>query len=126
MYMKKLLTRLSFALCPSVFMIAGDKTRNCWKWVRHLNVQTPYKYQLAVNNSRVCVCRASINQFLPNTWWILGQHTITTTDHSQQQRARSPVIVDDEEGHLIYKNGDNLADRCSWTSYILQMITYSF
>ncbi|XP_050534347.1 dual specificity protein kinase CLK2-like [Daktulosphaira vitifoliae] len=26
-------------------------------------------------------------------------------------RARSPVIVDDEEGHLIYKNGDNLADR---------------
>ncbi|CAI6368743.1 unnamed protein product [Macrosiphum euphorbiae] len=37
--------------------------------------------------------------------------SILTSSVSSGQRARSPVIVDDEEGHLIYKNGDNLADR---------------
>ncbi|VVC41240.1 Hypothetical protein CINCED_3A006422 [Cinara cedri] len=37
-------------------------------------------------------------------------HRHKDRSHSKQ-RARSPVIEDDEEGHLIYKNGDNLADR---------------
>ncbi|XP_050428328.1 dual specificity protein kinase CLK2 isoform X2 [Adelges cooleyi] len=37
--------------------------------------------------------------------------SILTSSANFGQRARSPVIVDDEEGHLIYKNGDSLADR---------------
>lgn len=64
---------------------------------------------------RVCMCagRLLINSYqIHDEYWDNSQLR-QLCDHPQQQRARSPVIVDDEEGHLIYKNGDSLADRCS-------------
>lgn len=63
--------------------------------------------------ARVCAGHLKINSYQIHDEYWDNARLRQLCDHSQQQRARSPVIVDDEEGHLIYKNGDNLADRCS-------------
>lgn len=34
------------------------------------------------------------------------------------QSSRAPSVEDDEEGHLIYRLGDVLQDRCSWIHFV--------
>lgn len=39
--------------------------------------------------------------------------TASETESSTKQGSRAPSVEDDEDGHLIYRNGDVLQDRCS-------------
>lgn len=44
--------------------------------------------------------------------WCERQRTTWRIDDKQSSRA--PSVEDDEEGHLIYRSGDVLQDRCVW------------
>lgn len=35
------------------------------------------------------------------------------------QSSRAPSVEDDEDGHLIYRTGDILQDRCSWIPHFV-------
>jgi len=90
MYMKKVVNEAFLCLVSFCLYDCGDKTRNCWKWV-HLNVQIPYEYQSAVNNSRVCVCRASINHSyqIHDEYWDNNYGNCLITLNSNEQEVQS-------------------------------------
>lgn len=71
----------------------------------------------------------------PSVWWLTFRNVLILQRRLQcdgdddgelyercrwvQQSSRAPSVEDDEEGHLIYRTGDILQDRCSWINISL-------
>lgn len=53
-------------------------------------------------------------------WHIFGEHF--KWSHSFNEQAIKPPIQDDADGHLIYRTGDMLHNRCSWYYILMQFI----
>lgn len=59
----------------------------------------------------------------PWRWWPWLMCLWLMSDDPQSSRA--PSVEDDDEGHLIYRSGDVLQDRCSWILLLLHYCYYT-
>lgn len=71
-------------------------------------------------------CLSTLAEPFETMSWPMTIHVLTDPQRNspvarrlQLQSSRAPSVEDDEEGHLIYRSGDILQNRCSWIQFNL-------